>query len=270
MIPRVTIIIANYNYDAYISDAIKSAIDQNYAGPLSVCIVDDGSTDSSWEKIESFFSNTESDYLDDMKIIRGTDETGRVNLIGLKTRNGGASVARNTGISFCLEDTDVYAILDADDIYYPDKISTCIRKIIEDDRVGVVYADYAILNTITGAIYYESKLPYDKNVLEKECIVHSGALITKHAFESIKEDGHYYDPSLHGPASQGFIGCSEDYDLWIRMSEQFMIVHVPEELAIAREGDQNQTRNVTQEIFTENWKRIWDKKQARLDASCPQ
>ena len=48
MIPRVTIIIANYNYDAYISDAIKSAIDQNYAGPLSVCIVDDGSTDSSW------------------------------------------------------------------------------------------------------------------------------------------------------------------------------------------------------------------------------
>ena len=53
MIPRVTIIIANYNYDAYISDAIKSAIDQNYAGPLSVCIVDDGSTVSSWEKIEA-------------------------------------------------------------------------------------------------------------------------------------------------------------------------------------------------------------------------
>ena len=101
MIPRVTLIIANYNYDAYISDAIKSARDQHYACPLSVCIVDDGSTDSSWEKIESFFSNTESDYLDDMKIIRGTDETGRVNLIGLKTRNGGASVARSTGISFC-------------------------------------------------------------------------------------------------------------------------------------------------------------------------
>ena len=249
MAPRVTIVIANYNYDAYISDAIKSAIDQDYTGPLSVCIVDDGSTDSSWEKIESFFSNAEYDYVDDIKVIRGTDETGRVNLIGLKTRNGGA---------------------DADDIYYPSKISTCIRKIIEDDRVGVVYADYAILNTITGATYYESKLPYDKSVLERDCIVHSGALITKTAFEKVKEDGCYYDPSLHGPASQGFIGCSEDYDLWIRMSEQFMIVHVPEELAIAREGDQNQTRNVTQDIFTQNWKRIWNKKQVRINAGSPQ
>mgnify|MGYP003654325275 FL=1 len=133
----------------------------------------------------------------------------------------------------------------------------------------MVYADYAILNTITGATYYEAKLPYNKEVLEKECIVHSGALITKDAFESVKENEYYYDPSLHGPASQGFIGCSEDYDLWIRMSEKFMIVHVPEELAMAREGDQNQTRNVTQEIFTKNWKRIWDKKQARINAGRP-
>ena len=270
MVPRVTIIIANYNYDVYISDAIQSAIDQDYSGPLSVCIVDDGSTDSSWEKIEEFFSNPEYEYIDDIKVMRGLDKSGRVKLVGLKTRNGGASVARNTGISFCLEDTDVYAILDADDMYYSNKISTCIRKIIEDSRIGVVYADYAILNTITGAIYYESKLPYNKQVLERDCIVHSGALITKLAFETIKEDGHYYDPSLHGPASQGFIGCSEDYDLWIRMSEKFMIAHVPQELAVAREGDQNQTRNVTQEIFTENWKRIWDKKQARIDAGSPQ
>ena len=133
----------------------------------------------------------------------------------------------------------------------------------------MVYADYAILNIITGATYYEAKLPYNKEVLEKECIVHSGALITKDAFESVKENEYYYDPSLHGPASQGFIGCSEDYDLWIRMSEKFMIVHVPEELAMAREGDQNQTRNVTQEIFTKNWKRIWDKKQARINAGRP-
>ena len=270
MLPRVTIIIANYNYDEYISDAIQSAIDQDYIGPLSICIVDDGSTDSSWEKIEKFFSNPEYEYIDDIKVARGLDESGRVKLVGLKTRNGGASVARNTGINFCLEDTDVYAILDADDMYYSNKVSTCISKIIEDGRVGVVYADYAISNTITGAIYYESKLPYNKKVLERDCIVHSGALITKLAFETIKEGDHYYDPSLHGPASEGFIGCSEDYDLWIRMSEKFMIVHIPQELAVAREGDQNQTRNVTQEIFSDNWKKIQNKKQARMNAGYSQ
>jgi glycosyltransferase involved in cell wall biosynthesis len=269
MLPRVTVIIANYNYDKYISDAIQSAIDQDYEGPLSICIVDDGSTDNSWKEISKFFSDTaEPEYINDMKVMRGV--AGKIDLVGLKTRNGGASVARNTGIDFCMEETDVYAILDADDIYYPNKISICINKLVEDDRVGVVYADYAILNTATDAIYYESKLPYNKRVLEKECIVHSGALITKTVFQEIKEDGYYYDPSLHGPASQGFIGCSEDYDLWIRISEKFMIVHIPQELALAREGDQNQTRNVTQEIFTENWKKIWDKKQARINAGSPQ
>lgn len=270
MLPRVTIIIANYNYEHYISDAIQSAIDQDYTGPLSICIVDDGSTDNSWEQIKSFIVNEKSGYTNDMKVVKGEDKTGRVKLIGIQTKNGGASAARNTGIEFCLKDTDVYAILDADDIYYPHKISTCIHKIIEDERVGVVYADYSILNTVTGARYYESKLPYSKKALEKNCIVHSGALITKNAFVAVKENGYYYDPSLHGPASQGFIGCSEDYDLWIRMSEKFMIVHVPQELALAREGQQNQTRNVTQEIFADNWKKIWDKKQARMNAGSSQ
>ena len=87
---------------------------------------------------------------------------------------------------------------------------------------------------------------------------------------AVKENDHYYDPFLHGPASQEFIGCSEDYDLWIRISEKFMIVHVPQELALAREGQQNQTRNVTQEIFSDNWKKIQNKKQARMNAGYSQ
>jgi len=111
MLPRVTVIIANYNYDQYISDAIQSAIDQDYEGPLSICIIDDGSTDNSWKEISKFFSDTvESEYINDMKVIRGV--SGKIDLVGLKTRNGGASVARNTGIDVCMEKTEVYAILE--------------------------------------------------------------------------------------------------------------------------------------------------------------
>ena len=273
MLPRVTIIIANYNYDRYISESIQSAIDQDYEGPLTVCIIDDGSTDSSWEKIESFFLDKECEYIDEIKVIRShkeRNEQKQVNLIGIRTRNGGASVARNTGIDFCIEDTDVYAILDSDDIYYPNKVTRCIEKIIEDDRIGVVYADYAILDVDTEAIKHECKFPYNKNLLEQNCIVHSGALITKEAFLQTKESGYYYDPSLHGPAGESFIGCAEDYDLWIRISEKFMMVHVPVELALAREGGHNQTTKVTSEILSNNFERIFNKKQARLNVSSSQ
>ena len=51
-LPLVTIIIANYNYGNHIETAIDSAVKQNYPGELQICIVDDGSTDGSWEIIK--------------------------------------------------------------------------------------------------------------------------------------------------------------------------------------------------------------------------
>ena len=51
MLPKVAIICANYNYSKYIISAIESIRQQTYFGPLRLYVVDDGSTDDSWEKI---------------------------------------------------------------------------------------------------------------------------------------------------------------------------------------------------------------------------
>ena len=53
MKPNVAIIISNYNYSAYILDAIQSALEQTYDGNLQVYTLDDGSSDDSWDKISS-------------------------------------------------------------------------------------------------------------------------------------------------------------------------------------------------------------------------
>ena len=50
-LPLVTVVIANYNYGQYVEAAINSALKQDYPGELQLCVVDDGSTDDSWEKI---------------------------------------------------------------------------------------------------------------------------------------------------------------------------------------------------------------------------
>ena len=258
--PTVTLLIANYNYASYVQCAVESALNQDYDGMIQVCVINDGSTDDSWSIITSMFSDVADK---DATILNEPKSSNRI-LIAIDRENGGASLARNTGIDYTWDSTDIYGILDADDYYYDTKVRTCVDKILEHGpHVGVVYADYDIIHTHSNTTTREHKAPYNRTVLMRECMIHSGALITKEALESIKENGEYFDSSLHGPASEEFIGCSEDYDLWIRISEKFMILHIPQSLAMMRETGNNQTTNVTTESHQRTQKIILDKTRRR-------
>lgn len=50
---KISVIIANYNYGKYVGDAIQSVLNQRYEH-CEVIVVDDGSSDNSWEIISSF------------------------------------------------------------------------------------------------------------------------------------------------------------------------------------------------------------------------
>ena len=143
----VTILIANYNDEEYIDIAIESAINQDYPGKLNICIVDDGSTDESWNIISSYFDEKEGTILNK----RNSGRFGNTNLIAIKIENSGPSNARNVGIAHTLEDTDSYAILDSDDEMYESKISTCIGPfVVSEGLVGVLYADYDTVHVDSG------------------------------------------------------------------------------------------------------------------------
>ena len=96
MNPKVAIIIANYNYAHYVIDAMRSITHQTYDGPLRIYIVDDGSSDDSWDKISSFVE-------------------GRDDVFPQRIQNAGASAARNVAIAAAWEWADIFGILDADD-----------------------------------------------------------------------------------------------------------------------------------------------------------
>ncbi len=227
MLPKVAIICANYNYGDYIIPAIESVINQTYKGMLRLYVVDDGSSDDSWDKI----SNYPCDWLFTKRI-----------------ENSGASVARNTAIEMCWDWADIIGILDADDAYYPEKVKKLVNKLTEHPEVGVAYADYCIKKPTHSK--HEFKSSYDRQVLLQRCIVHSNSLIKKEYLEQVRlPNGEFFDSRLHGPASQGFIGCTEDYDLWLRLSKICMMTHVPECLAVANEHGNNQSLKMTNEIF---------------------
>lgn len=111
MNPFVSIIIPVYNSAEYVSDAIQSALDQTYKN-IEIIIVDDGSTDRSWEIIESY-------------------KWKYPNIIkSFKQENKGACSARNKGA--ILSNGQILQFLDSDDILIQNKIE---EQIIYLDKI---------------------------------------------------------------------------------------------------------------------------------------
>jgi len=244
--PQPTILICNHNYERYIPYAIKSAFAQNYPTRPIICVVDDASTDNSRATI---ISNL---FGGDIPLIAKQDngvEIARLNnnvAIFLPACQG-PSFARNIGIEFTKEATDFYMILDADDEMRPDKTLKFAQALYMADMIGVVYADYDILNVETGNIIREYKEPYSRQRLLEECIVHSGSGIKKEALLASADDYGYYDINMR---------TAEDYELWIRISKKYIIHHIAEPLTLVRVHSQNSTNTVSKETWQRNWKYI--------------
>lgn len=117
-VPTVSIIIPAYNAEAYLAEAIQSALDQTYAD-TEIIVVDDGSTDATPAIARKFSS---------------------VRLI--QQANGGVSKARNTGIAAA--EGEYLQFLDADDTLLPEKIARCMAAFHENPSADVVYCDHEI------------------------------------------------------------------------------------------------------------------------------
>jgi glycosyltransferase involved in cell wall biosynthesis len=259
-LPRVTFIIAHHNYQEYLDSCIKSALAQTYPN-VHICIIDDCSDgedgsivgETPLDKVmQPFLQNIISIDSDKNTQIYNTE---KITLIKIKDRPRGPSYARNRGIEYMWDRTDIFAILDADDENYPTKIEKCVKVIMgAPQEIGAVYADHDTLNTTTGLSKLEYREPFDVHRLYAQCIVHSGSVITKYALEHVKESTGYYDELMR---------TCEDYDLWMRISEKFLIVHIAESLSLVRVQPKNSTDTVAKQIWNMNYQRVFQKKQMR-------
>lgn len=250
-------IIANHNYSEHVGDAIESALNQLH--PTKVCIVDDGSTDNSVEVIGKALGISTDKPVN--------EKNGHIFI--RQSPCVGASEARNIAMKAVWDKADYFLILDADDEAYPNKVQTMLNYFYPG--VAAVYADYHIFNIQTGNKVPEFKKPFDLMRLQNECIVHSQSLISKNALSQVLEEGRVYDPSLHGPRAdsdgnaQHSGSVSEDYDLWLRLAERFLIWHVPEFLSLVKVTGNNQSNpdNITPEVFQAGRQRMIEKAKIR-------
>ena len=116
-----SVIIPNYNHAQYLGDAIQSVLDQTYRN-FEIIVVDDGSTDNSREVVAGFGD--------------------QVNYIWQENR--GLSAARNTGIRRA-KGTYI-GLLDADDMYEPDFLSTLVSELETDPHAAGIYCGYRFVD----------------------------------------------------------------------------------------------------------------------------
>lgn len=103
---RVSVVIDNYNYAAYLAEAVDSALAED---PYEVIVVDDGSTDGSAEVLDR--------YRDRVKV--------------LEQANGGQASAFTAGIS--TSSGDVVCLLDSDDVFLPGKLAGVVDALSRSD-----------------------------------------------------------------------------------------------------------------------------------------
>lgn len=113
--PLVSVLIPNYNHAKFVADAVRSALDQSWK-QVEVLVCDDGSTDNSRAVLSPFKSDP------------------RFKLICKE--NGGQASAVNT--AFAESRGEIIALLDADDLFYPDKIQRVIDRFRQNLKAGLL------------------------------------------------------------------------------------------------------------------------------------
>lgn len=244
---NITVLIANHNYGKWLEKAVESVENQDYP-EKAICVIDDGSTDNSrsiLEKLCPLGGNIPNGF-------EGLTKNNTYIHCLFITGPKGPSYARNLGIKHTWVDTDIWAVLDADDEMYPTKLSKFNKK-FDDPNIGIVYGDYDTYGD-DGVLIRNYKEPYSKLRLHQECIIHSGSAFSKEAVTriGIKHGDPVFDESMR---------TAEDWDLWLRLSKSSMAYHIPESLTKVRIHNNNATNSVQQAVWQENWNKIRERMQ---------
>jgi glycosyltransferase involved in cell wall biosynthesis len=200
--PKVSVIMAAYNAERYIREAIHSILSQTF-GNFEFLIVNDGSTDATKEILEQY---------DDPRI--------RV----MHQSNQGCASARDRAIAQA--SGEYIAIMDADDISLPNRLEKTVAYLDEHPEVVLVGSACIIRSDETGSeTTFE---PPTEDYALRKCFlryapfVDPANLIRKGAFH--KAGGYKVD--------HGF-----DYELYSRLAKLGKLAGIQEPLVIIRRHD---------------------------------
>ena len=140
--PSVTVLVSSYNYKDHVVGAVSSALSQTYA-PLEVVVVDDGSSDGSWEVLQTTFGNHAA-----VRLVRQD--------------NAGQMAAWITGLAQARG--DVVALLDSDDEWRPQYLERIVAVYRALPSVDYVYCNMEKFGTRSGLMLTKGRHRRDRDL----------------------------------------------------------------------------------------------------------
>lgn len=194
----VSVIIPNYNHAHFLGEAIQSVLGQSYHD-FEIIVVDDGSTDNTREVVAKFGSQVRY----------------------IWQENQGLSAARNTGIRAARG--EIIGLLDADDLYEPDFLSTLVPLLYNDPEADAVYCASQFVDETNRALPQQTRMAVTPERLYDK-LLHGGF------FPPLCLVAYKYCYERAGLFDSSFQGCA-DWDMWLRMSRRFRIIGTDQLLA---------------------------------------
>lgn len=198
---NITVLMPVYNASRYISNSIRSILNQTFR-EFEFLIIDDGSTDNSEEIISSF-----SDSRINFKKIPRSGLSAALNY-GLKTAGG-----------------DWIARIDADDLNTPDRLMIQNDFIIKNPGFDVVSSRSVYFRDPCEILFLLKVPEYDSEIKKylslHNPVNHSAVLFNKKA---VSENGGYDER----------FRCFEDFELWYRLKDKLKFRILPEYLVYTR------------------------------------
>lgn len=194
--PDISVIMGVYNGEGYLKESIESILNQTYPH-FEFLIINDCSTDHSKDIILSY-------------------KDSRIRLINNESNLG---LARSLIKGIELAKGEFIARHDADDISLPTRLERQVNYLKQHAHIGLVGSYFIVIDEM-GNFLYNVNPPASPAALKRELgfrnpIAHGSTLFRKICLEKI---GTYRVEFKE----------SEDYDLWLRLSEHFDLALVPE------------------------------------------
>lgn len=215
--PLVSVVIACYNHEQFVQDAIQSVIDQTYNN-IELIIIDDGSKDSSVAKIKEMIELCER----------------RFTRFEFRSRaNIGLSTTLNEALEWC--QGKYYSPFASDDIMLKDKTATQVSFLEQNDDIAAVFGGVKLIDNnnmeLNGRVTEERSYSFKQIIMHEHDLPAPTQMVR---LELIKKIGGY-DSNL-------FI---EDWYMWLKLSQNGRIFCLSQIFTLYRQHDSNISKNLT-------------------------
>ena len=214
--PSVSILMAAYNAEDYLAEAIDSLLSQTFFD-FELVVVNDGSSDDSAKILESFANA-------DRRVRCITNE-----------KNLGFVASLNKGLLECR--SQLVARADADDVFYPERLQTQLDYMNAYPAVGVLGTGVEFINADgTRNPRRLQDLPLSPEAVRLHSLLGCSLWHTTVVFrrQLVIEAGGY---------SKEMVGGPEDYELWSRLAGSTKIANLSDVLCKVRLHSSSITAN---------------------------